>query len=55
VFSFHLPLAIELKQQLLEDADVERRARRLTAHLETTAPPQTAKASHRFPPDFSAN
>ena len=56
VFSFALPIAIEVKQQLLEDADVEQRARRLIAHLEENEPPAPAKPSSRpFPPDFSAN
>ena len=56
VFGFALPIGIEVKQQLLEDADVEQRARRLIAHLEENAPPATAEPSpRRFPPDFSSN
>ncbi|HVS37002.1 MAG TPA: LON peptidase substrate-binding domain-containing protein [Gemmataceae bacterium] len=51
VFSFALPLAVDLKQRLLEDADVEERARRLVAHLDANAAPPVRK----FPPDFSAN
>ena len=51
--AFHLPLAIELKLQLLAEADVASRAELLLASL----PP--AKASHRGPPrypaDFSSN
>ena len=56
LFSFNLPLEVELKQQLLEDIDVDRRAHRLLAYLETKAPPKAVKASpHRFPPEFSPN
>jgi Lon protease-like protein len=56
VFGFALPIGIEMKQQLLEDADVELRARRLIAHLEENVPPEPAKPSPRpFPPDFSTN
>jgi uncharacterized protein len=56
IFGFNLPIAVEVKQQLLEDAEVEQRARRLVAHLEANAPPKAAKASpHRFPPEFSPN
>ena len=50
VFGFALPIGVELKQQLLEDADVEERARRLVAHLDANSPPV-----RKFPPDFSAN
>jgi Lon protease-like protein len=56
VFSFALPIKPDLKQQLLEDADVEERARRLIAHLDANAPPGSVVAPERtFPPDFSAN
>ncbi len=54
VFGFALPIGIEVKQQLLEDADVELRARRLIAHLEENAPPPKPPA-RPFPPDFSNN
>jgi uncharacterized protein len=56
VFGFALPIAVEVKQQLLEDVDVVERARRLIGHLETTAPPEPIQApSRRFPPEFSSN
>jgi Lon protease-like protein len=56
VFGFALPIAIEVKQQLLEEVDVVERTRRLIAHLETTAPPEIIKAPpRRFPPEFSSN
>ncbi|HBI43856.1 MAG TPA: hypothetical protein DDY78_13555 [Planctomycetales bacterium] len=56
VFGFALPIAVEMKQQLLEDVDVSERARRLIAHLEATAPPESIKAPpRRFPPEFSSN
>ncbi len=56
VFGFALPIAVETKQQLLEDVDVLARARRLIAHLETTPPPEPIHApARRFPPEFSSN
>ena len=56
VFGFALPLGIEVKEQLLEEIDVERRARRLIAHLEENSPPLPAETAPRpFPPGFSAN
>jgi uncharacterized protein len=56
VFGFALPIAIEAKQQLLEEVDVVERARRLIAHLETTPPPEIIQApARRFPPEFSSN
>jgi uncharacterized protein len=56
VFGFALPIAVEVKQQLLEEIDVCARARRLIAHLGTVAPPEAIKAPpRRFPPEFSSN
>jgi Lon protease-like protein len=56
IVAFALPLAIEFKQELLETADVEQRARQLLNHLETNQPPKEATSSQRkFPPDFSEN
>ena len=56
VFGFALPIAVEVKQQLLEEVDVVERARRLIAHLETTSPPEIIQPpARRFPPEFSAN
>jgi Lon protease-like protein len=56
VVSFALPIGVEIKQQLLADADVEERARRLIGHLDAHSPPTPAEAVERkFPPDFSAN
>ncbi len=57
VFSFALPIGVEVKQKLLEDADVEQRARRLVAHLDAHAPSGSASPPvvRKFPPDFSAN
>jgi Lon protease-like protein len=56
VFGFALPIAIEMKQQLLEDVDVVERAQRLIAHLESTPPPEAIQApARRFPPEFSPN
>jgi Lon protease-like protein len=54
--TFVLPIDVQVKQQLLEELAVERRVRRLLAHLETTAPPEGVKpALRKFPPEFSAN
>jgi Lon protease-like protein len=57
VFGFALPIGIEVKQQLLEDANVEQRAKRLIAHLEENAPPEPAAQlpARKFPPGFSDN
>jgi Lon protease-like protein len=55
VFAFALPVAVELKQELLEEANVERRIQRLLAHLENHDPPAVQSSSRRFPPDFSTN
>jgi Lon protease-like protein len=56
VFSFALPIESEVKQQLLEDADVEERALRLIGCLEAGGPAEaTPSGSRKFPPDFSAN
>jgi Lon protease-like protein len=56
IFTFALPLEPEVKQTLLEEAQVEQRVLRLVAQLASTAAPQPGSASNRkFPPDFSAN
>jgi Lon protease-like protein len=56
VFAFALPVGVELKQELLEEARAEERVRRLLAHLQSGAPPPVPRAEERsFPPDFSAN
>jgi Lon protease-like protein len=56
VVAFALPLAVEFKQQLLEEADVERRVRQLLQQLKTIAPPQTpTPVDRKFPPEFSPN
>jgi Lon protease-like protein len=57
VFAYALPLAIEGKQELLEESDVERRARRLLALLDSlpVLEPAVSIAGRKFPPDFSAN
>jgi Lon protease-like protein len=56
VFAFALPLDVALKQQLLEDADVGERTRRLIAHLRENAPADAAPPPGRkFPPEFSPN
>lgn len=53
VFSFALPLGQELKQRLLEELDVGRRARLLTEHLrQQLGLPSSGRS---FPPNFSTN
>jgi Lon protease-like protein len=56
IFSFTLTLDIHVKQELLDQLDVERRVRRLLEylgpHLQAAPAPETAR---RFPPDFSTN
>jgi uncharacterized protein len=56
VFSFALPMPVELKQELLEEGTVEGRVRRLLAHLEQAPPPKKPVPAQRpFPPGFSPN
>jgi Lon protease-like protein len=54
VMSFALPIALEVKQELLEIGDVEQRIRKMIRYLESHQPPQPAE-SLKFPPDFSQN
>ncbi len=56
VIGYALDLDVQAKQALLEETDVDRRAKRLLAHLERAAlgrEPGTASAG--FPPAFSPN
>jgi Lon protease-like protein len=57
VLSFALPVAVEVKQELLEELNVERRLRRLLTFLDANEPRPHASPppSGRFPPDFSTN
>src|SRR5262245_24333443 len=56
IFSFALPLPMEVKQELLEELDVTRRARRLLTQLAEQTPPAAPKSvERRFPPEFSSN
>jgi Lon protease-like protein len=56
IFGFALPLEVEVKQQLLEQLDVEARVQSLLGFLETTNPLQSPKLTDRkFPPEFSSN
>jgi Lon protease-like protein len=56
IFSFALPIDSELKQQLLEQTDVERRVHHLIEHLQTLpAPEADHNAARKFPPEFSHN
>jgi Lon protease-like protein len=56
IFAFALPIAVEVKQRLLEEADVGRRVSLLIDHLDANAPPAPSKSTdRRFPPEFSPN
>jgi Lon protease-like protein len=56
ILGFALPLSIEFKQELLQELDVERRARCLLEHLQSTDPPkETVSSLREFPPEFSRN
>src|SRR5262249_41218750 len=56
ILAFALPLAIEFKQELLEELDVEKRTRRLLQFLQLHDPPKAAASwSQKFPPEFSTN
>ena len=56
IFTFALPLEPEIKQALLEEAQVERRIRQLVTHLASSEGSEAPPSVHRkFPPDFSAN
>jgi Lon protease-like protein len=57
IFSFALPLELELKQRLLEEPDVPRRADVLLTHLATHPPPAALAqpSGRKFPPEFSTN
>ena len=51
ILSYALPLPVEMKQMLLAEARVERRAEAITDALRISA----ARADRPFPPPFSAN
>ncbi len=56
ILAFALPLDVEVKQQLLEILNVERRVRRLLDLMEEHKPAVAGEDPKRkFPPDFSAN
>ena len=56
IFSFSLNMEIELKQQLLEEVEVERRVRQLLDFLGPRVPTKLiGEQTRRFPPDFSSN
>jgi len=55
IFTFALPLEPEVKQELLEEAQVERRIRHLVEHLATAEPEAPPPGNRKFPPEFSAN
>jgi Lon protease-like protein len=56
LISFTLPLAADIKQEMLEQLNVMDRVAALLHYLETTQPPTASdQADHRFPPGFSSN
>ena len=56
ILGFALPLGIEFTQELLQELEVERRARRLLQYLQTQDPPKVAVPPlPKFPPEFSSN
>lgn len=58
IISFAVPLDPEIKQQLLEELDVERRVEHLLGLLKSASPPPAkdpGEGARRFPPEFSSN
>jgi Lon protease-like protein len=56
IFTFALPLELEVKQEFLEEPHVERRVRRLLERLRANKPPaKKGEGKLKFPPEFSAN
>jgi Lon protease-like protein len=53
IFSFALPLDMEVKQMLLEELEVEKRLELLAEHMKNTQ--VAAAAERKFPPEFSVN
>jgi Lon protease-like protein len=54
IFTFALPLAMEIKQELLADPHVERRVRLLLDQLQAKSG-HSSEVRLKFPPEFSAN
>jgi mevalonate kinase len=57
LLGFAVPLAMEAKQELLEELDIEQRGEKLVQFLQTGEPPkQEPQPPHKFPPpEFSKN
>jgi Lon protease-like protein len=56
IFTFTLPLSLEVKQEFLQEPHVERRMRRLLDRLRADKPPvPKGDGKLKFPPEFSAN
>jgi len=55
ILGFALPVAVGFKQDLLQELDVESRARCLQHYLQTKEPPKAAASLRKFPPEFSTN
>jgi Lon protease-like protein len=56
LLAFATPMPVEAKQGVLEELDLERRARLLLGHLSKgELAPMPTPVDRRFPPDFSSN
>jgi hypothetical protein len=53
--AYSLPLETAVKQELLAECCVSKRAAILLAQVENLAAASSAKAEHAFPPSFSDN
>ena len=54
VLAFVLPLPPDIKQDLLQQLNVQERINHLAEYLEKNPPPERT-ASRKFPPEFSVN
>ena len=55
ILSFALPFEVGMKQELLEELDVERRVKRLLKALVPESSKTPEKVERKFPPEFSVN
>lgn len=57
VLGFMLPVAVEVKQAVLEELDIDQRARQLLDRLKSSSPPEVLPPPRRFkyPPEYSTN
>lgn len=55
ILSFALPLEVEVKQELLEELDIERRVKRLLKSMVPDSSKLPTSEEKKFPPEFSVN